>query len=113
MKTINNLALSALIAGSLLVPSQSRAGEENKGKNHENEVNHNESDGDHNENDGDHNESDGNQGWDNDKKDCNPAPGNSVPINGGLAVLFAAGLGLGAKIILDKNKKKETESGTI
>jgi hypothetical protein len=39
-------------------------------------------------------------------------PGNSVPIDGGLVVLLAAGLGLGAKIIYD-NKAKKVVTSTI
>lgn len=42
-------------------------------------------------------------------KDRKPGPpkntGTSVPIDGGLVVLFAAGLGLGAKVILDRKKE--------
>ena len=41
-----------------------------------------------------------------------PTPGNSVPIDGGLVVLLAAGLGLGAKIIYD-NKAKKVVTSTI
>ncbi len=33
-----------------------------------------------------------------------PAPSNSVPLDGGLSILLAAGLGLGAKKIYDKRK---------
>lgn len=33
--------------------------------------------------------------------------GNGVPIDGGLTILLAAGLGLGAKKIYDRKKKKE------
>jgi len=35
-----------------------------------------------------------------------PGQGNSVPINGGLVILLAAGLGLGAKVMYDDNAKK-------
>lgn len=33
--------------------------------------------------------------------------GNGVPIDGGITILLAAGLGLGAKKIYDRKKKKE------
>ena len=39
-------------------------------------------------------------------KPAPPTSGNSVPINGGLVVLFAAGLGLGAAGLINQNKKK-------
>jgi hypothetical protein len=40
---------------------------------------------------------------DKDKKP-DPKPGNSVPLDGGMVILLAAGLGLGAKKIYDKRK---------
>jgi hypothetical protein len=33
--------------------------------------------------------------------------GNGVPIDGGITILLAAGIGLGAKKIYDRKKKKE------
>lgn len=46
---------------------------------------------------------------DKDKKDPDPNCGNgsSVPVNGGLVILFAAGLGLGTWIVYDRRKTKE------
>jgi len=42
----------------------------------------------------------------------NCPPGTSVPINGGLVILFVAGLGLGAKILYD-NKTSKTVTGSL
>lgn len=39
------------------------------------------------------------------KSNGNTGGGNSAPIDGGLSLLLAAGLGLGAKKVYDKNKK--------
>ena len=39
--------------------------------------------------------------------------GNSVPVNGGVVFLVVAGLGLGAKMLYDYNKKSETEPTSI
>jgi hypothetical protein len=36
-----------------------------------------------------------------------PGGGNSVPIDGGITLLLAAGLGLGAKKLYDRKKKKD------
>jgi hypothetical protein len=43
----------------------------------------------------------------------NSGGGNSAPIDGGLSILLAAGIGLGAKAIHDKNKKKITNTDAI
>jgi hypothetical protein len=47
-----------------------------------------------------------------DKKDKDSA-GNSVPVNGGVVFLVVAGLGLGAKMLYDYNKKSQTEPTSI
>ena len=39
--------------------------------------------------------------------------GNSVPVNGGVVFLVVAGLGLGAKMLYDSNKKNETVPTSI
>ena len=39
--------------------------------------------------------------------------GNSVPVDGGLMFLMAAGLGLGGKMIYDHNKKRKTVLSSI
>ena len=41
---------------------------------------------------------------DKDKKPAPKPPSNSVPLDGGMAILLAAGLGLGAKKIYEKRK---------
>jgi hypothetical protein len=40
-------------------------------------------------------------------KGGNSGGGNGVPIDGGITILLAAGIGLGAKKIYDRKKKKE------
>lgn len=40
----------------------------------------------------------------NDTKKDPPVASNSVPLNGGLVILMAAGLGLGAKVIYDRKR---------
>ena len=47
-----------------------------------------------------------------DKKDKDGS-GNSVPVNGGVVFLVVAGLGLGAKMLYDYNKKSQTELTSI
>jgi hypothetical protein len=47
-----------------------------------------------------------------DKKDKDSA-GNSVPVNGGVVFLVVAGLGLGAKMLYDYNKKSQTAPTSI
>ncbi|MDO6435068.1 hypothetical protein Q4E93_30920 [Flavitalea sp. BT771] len=47
-----------------------------------------------------------------DKKDKD-GNGNSVPVNGGVVFLVVAGLGLGAKMLYDYNKKSQTEPTSI
>ena len=37
-------------------------------------------------------------------------PGTSVPVNGGLLVLMVVGMGLGVKMIVDKNNAAKEES---
>ena len=39
--------------------------------------------------------------------------GNSVPVDGGVVFLLVAGLGLGAKMLYDYNKKYRTEPTSI
>jgi hypothetical protein len=47
--------------------------------------------------------------WDKDhKKD--PKPSNSVPVNEGVVVLMVVGVGLGVKMIVDKNNAAREES---
>ena len=48
-----------------------------------------------------------------DKKDKKESSGNSVPVNGGVVFLVVAGLGLGAKMLYDFNKKNKTEPTSI
>jgi len=51
-----------------------------------------------------------------DKKDKDrdkDSSGNSVPVNGGVVFLVVAGLGLGAKMLYDYNKKSETDPTSI
>jgi hypothetical protein len=48
-----------------------------------------------------------------DKKDKKEGSGNSVPVNGGVVFLVVAGLGLGAKMLYDYNKKSQTEPTSI
>jgi hypothetical protein len=48
-----------------------------------------------------------------DKKDKKDTSGNSVPVNGGVVFLVVAGLGLGAKMLYDYNKKSKTEPTSI
>jgi hypothetical protein len=88
MKTLKKLLFGALIVFPLLLPTRSKAGGlddffhwlfGNDKKNHKRE-----------------------------QSAPTSAKGNSVPINGGLVVLFAAGLALGAKVIYDKKKQAET-----
>jgi len=45
-------------------------------------------------------------------KDWKPAPSNSVPLDGATIVLMAAGLGLGAKMLLG-NKQKALETAAV
>jgi hypothetical protein len=100
MKAIKKLFFVAMIVLPLLAPTQSKAGglDDLLGwlfggdKDHPKDKGHN-----------------GDGSWDRDHGgDCGKggSKGNSVPINGGmgLVVLLTAGLGLGAKVILDRNK---------
>ncbi len=105
MKTIKRIVCGILIAAPLfLAPTQSRAGGFDdfyqslfgRSKHHGRDWN------------GDH---DRRGGWDNNSPNRGSAPaagdppaGNSVPINGGLIVLMAAGLGLATRIMYGKNK---------
>jgi hypothetical protein len=45
-------------------------------------------------------------------KDWKPAPSNSVPLDGATIVLMAAGLGLGAKMLLG-NKQRSLETAAV
>jgi hypothetical protein len=45
-------------------------------------------------------------------KDWKPAPSNSVPLDGATIVLIAAGLGLGAKMLLG-NKQRVLETAAV
>jgi hypothetical protein len=51
-------------------------------------------------------------GNDHKKKDSKPAPSNSVPLDGATIVLMAAGLGLGAKMLLG-NKQRVLETAAV
>jgi hypothetical protein len=51
--------------------------------------------------------------WNQGQGNKHKPPGNSVPVNGGLVVLMIAGVGLGAKIIYDQNKKEKTADVSI
>lgn len=106
MKTISRIVCGVLIAAPLfLAPTRSRAGGFTDLFGRERE---------HRDRDGHNDDHDRRGGWDNNTNNA-PAPaagdppagtpaGNSVPINGGLIVLMAAGLGLATRIMNGKNK---------
>jgi uncharacterized membrane protein YgcG len=91
MKTIKAILFVALFAVPFLLPTQTQARGGHKSHSHGN-------------GNGNGNGSGGNGGG---------KSGNSAPIDGGLSILLAAGVGLGAKKIYDKNKKKHSNSDAV
>ena len=87
MKTIKHSLSATFVVLSLLLCSQVQAHDYDRGRDH---------DGGHDKDKGSWQDDGGNGG-----------KGNSVPIDGGLVILLAVGLGLGIKMIV--NKKNPTE----
>ncbi|GAC1426567.1 MAG: hypothetical protein NVSMB67_29550 [Flavisolibacter sp.] len=76
---------------------------DDKDKDHQ-DGNDNDKDKDHHEgNDNDHHEGNDHE---NDKGDDKDHGGNRVPIDGGIGILLAAGIGYGVKKVMNRNKAK-------
>ncbi|MHA4808151.1 PID-CTERM protein-sorting domain-containing protein [Flavitalea flava] len=108
MRAFRKLLFAALIIAPTFLPTQTRANglidwiiglfDKDDKKGSGNNGNQNGNNGDN----GNH--------YGNDK---DTGKGNSVPLDGGIVFLFAAGLGLGTKMIYDANKKKLIANSTI
>ncbi len=91
----------------LMVPTARANDGHDDGKEHKENKKHDNDRRDNDErrdNDGKH---DNDRKRDNDEKPTTHSP-NRVPIDAGISILLIAGLGLGAKLVIDRNKKKAT-----
>lgn len=105
MKKYKFVLMLAIIAITFMVPLQSNAGKWLGFKDHKSGDHHN--NGHHNHHQGGTGSGGNTPSGGGGSNGGSGGGGNSAPIDGGLSILLAAGLGLGAKSIYDFNKKKK------